>query len=108
MACREPPTFSVPNSGNEIKQADSMSSLLSSFHTLYRTLNHLFLHEIINQIRRTHPGHKLITYTTAQIIQSLLTFYEIPFTSTMFLPDKKLLYLRFIGASGTLCHLVLD
>lgn len=108
MACREPPMFSVPNSGNEIKQADSMSFLLFSFHTLFRTLNHPSLHKIIKQMIHTELGHKLMIHSTAQIIQSLLTFYEIPFTSTMFLPDKKLLYLRFIGASGTLCHLVLD
>lgn len=44
----------------------------------------------------------------AQGVQGLLDFFDIPFVSTMFLHDKKLLYLNFLGASGTLKHLVLD
>jgi hypothetical protein len=31
MACREPPSFSVPNSGIEIKQADSMALITLDF-----------------------------------------------------------------------------
>ncbi|KIW00267.1 uncharacterized protein PV09_08157 [Verruconis gallopava] len=43
-----------------------------------------------------------------QRIQALLDFFDIPFVTTMFLHDKKLLYLNFLGANGTLKHLVLD
>jgi hypothetical protein len=37
-----------------------------------------------------------------------LELYNIPFTADMFLHDKKLAYLRFVGASRSLMHLVLD
>ncbi|KAI4720013.1 hypothetical protein E4T48_03811 [Aureobasidium sp. EXF-10727] len=39
---------------------------------------------------------------------ALLELYGIPFTTDMFLHDKKLAYLRFVGASRGLMHLVLD
>lgn len=39
---------------------------------------------------------------------ALLELYNILFTSDMFLHDKKLAYLRFVGASRALMHLVLD
>jgi hypothetical protein len=39
---------------------------------------------------------------------ALLELYNIPFTADMFLHDKKLAYLRFVGASRALMHLVLD
>lgn len=38
----------------------------------------------------------------------LLNLYDIPYVSTMFLYEKKELYLRFIGASRVLMHRVLD
>lgn len=50
----------------------------------------------------------MLTSLTAQRAQALLTFFDVPFVSTMFLHDKKLLYLNFLGASGSLKHLVLD
>ncbi|KAI4725394.1 hypothetical protein E4T49_06873 [Aureobasidium sp. EXF-10728] len=39
---------------------------------------------------------------------ALLELYGIPLTTDMFLHDKKLAYLRFVGASRSLMHLVLD
>jgi hypothetical protein len=39
---------------------------------------------------------------------ALLDLYNLPFTADMFLHDKKLAYLRFVGASQALMHLVLD
>lgn len=41
-------------------------------------------------------------------ISALLELYNVPFTADMFLHDKKLAYLRFVGASRVLMHLVLD
>ena len=45
---------------------------------------------------------------TDEKICALLELYNIPFTVDMFLHDKKLAYLRFVGASQALTHLVLD
>ncbi|KAG9835825.1 hypothetical protein KCU98_g13670, partial [Aureobasidium melanogenum] len=39
---------------------------------------------------------------------ALLELYGIPFSADMFLHEKKLAYLRFVGASRALMHLVLD
>ncbi|KAG9655756.1 hypothetical protein KCU64_g6330, partial [Aureobasidium melanogenum] len=39
---------------------------------------------------------------------ALLELYDIPFSADMFLHEKKLAYLRFVGASRALMHLVLD
>ncbi|KAI4795690.1 hypothetical protein E4T44_12278 [Aureobasidium sp. EXF-8845] len=39
---------------------------------------------------------------------ALLELYGIPSTADMFLHDKKMAYLRFVGASRALMHLVLD
>jgi hypothetical protein len=38
----------------------------------------------------------------------LLELYGIPSTAEMFLHDKKMAYLRFVGAGRALKHLVLD
>ncbi|TKA62691.1 hypothetical protein B0A49_09115 [Cryomyces minteri] len=43
-----------------------------------------------------------------QATNVLLDLYDIPFVPTMFLYEKKALYLRFIGASRALMHRVLD
>ncbi|KAI9785359.1 MAG: hypothetical protein M1839_000377 [Geoglossum umbratile] len=43
-----------------------------------------------------------------QTIGTLLDLYELPFIPTMFLHEKKTLYLRFIGASRALMHRILD
>ncbi|KAH0363834.1 hypothetical protein KCU65_g7133, partial [Aureobasidium melanogenum] len=39
---------------------------------------------------------------------ALLELYDIPYSADMFLHEKKLAYLRFVGASRALMHLVLD
>lgn len=38
----------------------------------------------------------------------LLDVYDLPFIPTMFLYEKKAIYLRFVGASRALMHRVLD
>lgn len=38
----------------------------------------------------------------------LLQVYDVPYIVNMFLFEKKLLYLRFVGANKTLMHKVLD
>lgn len=38
----------------------------------------------------------------------LLDAYDLPFIPTMFLHEKKAIYLRFVGASRALMHRVLD
>lgn len=38
----------------------------------------------------------------------LLDLYDLPFVPTMFLFEKKAIYLRFVGASRALMHRVLD
>lgn len=38
----------------------------------------------------------------------LLQVYDVPYVANMFLFEKKLLYLRFVGASRTLMHQVLE
>ncbi len=43
-----------------------------------------------------------------QQITRLLDAYDVPFVPTMFLYEKKAIYLRFIGASRALMHRVLD
>ncbi|KAK6002702.1 hypothetical protein QM012_001452 [Aureobasidium pullulans] len=43
-----------------------------------------------------------------QKTSALLELYSIPVSADMFLHEKKLAYLRFIGASRALMHLVLD
>jgi hypothetical protein len=43
-----------------------------------------------------------------QDIDALLRAYSIPVSPDMFIFEKKLLYLQFIGASKSLMHLVLD
>ncbi|KAI5245442.1 hypothetical protein E4T43_03144 [Aureobasidium subglaciale] len=44
----------------------------------------------------------------AEQTNALLRVYDISHTSDMFLHDKKLAYLRFVGASRVLMHLILD
>jgi hypothetical protein len=41
-------------------------------------------------------------------ITRLLDAYDLPFIPTMFLYEKKAIYLRFVGASRALMHRVLD
>ncbi|KAH0536845.1 hypothetical protein FGG08_006307 [Glutinoglossum americanum] len=63
----------------------------------------------------TAPGEQKIP-TTGRVIKGLdhqavgilLDLYDIPFTPTMFLHEKKALYLRFVGAGRALMHRVLD
>lgn len=38
----------------------------------------------------------------------ILDLYEIPFVPTMFLGEKKMLYLRFLGAGRVVMHRILD
>lgn len=48
------------------------------------------------------------TWNTDEKTSALLELYGIPSTAEMFLHDKKMAYLRFVGASRALRHLVLD
>lgn len=41
-------------------------------------------------------------------MNQLLQLYDVPYVANMFLFEKKLVYLRFVGASKTLMHKVLD
>lgn len=41
-------------------------------------------------------------------MDELLEVYGVPFTADMFLHEKKMAYLRFVGVSRALMHLVLD
>ncbi len=41
-------------------------------------------------------------------VADLLDLYDLPFVPTMFLYEKKAIYLRFVGASRALMHRVLD
>jgi hypothetical protein len=83
MPSKEVPPVEVPKTGTAIKELNS---------------THLIL-------RVDTPE---TDWLVAQGVQALLDFFDIPFVSTMFLHDKKLLYLNFLGASGSLKHLVLD
>lgn len=50
-------------------------------------------------------------FTDAGVVEEmdkLLDAYAVPRPTGMFLHEKKLLYLRFIGAGRTLMHAVLD
>ena len=38
----------------------------------------------------------------------LLQLYEVPYIANTFLFEKKLLYLRFVGANKSLMHQILD
>jgi hypothetical protein len=48
------------------------------------------------------------TWNTDEKTSALLELYGIPSTAGMFLHDKKMAYLRFVGAGRALKHLVLD
>ena len=50
----------------------------------------------------------LITGNADEKTSALLELYGIPSSTDMFLHEKKLAYLRFVGASRALMHLVLD
>lgn len=42
------------------------------------------------------------------MIDHILDVYDIPFVPTMFLVEKKMLYLRFLGANRAVMHRILD
>lgn len=43
-----------------------------------------------------------------KVIDHILDLYDIPFVPTMFLVEKKMLYLRFLGANRVAMHRILD
>ncbi|KAA8912894.1 hypothetical protein FN846DRAFT_903252 [Sphaerosporella brunnea] len=43
-----------------------------------------------------------------KVIDHILDQYDIPFVPTMFLVEKKMLYLRFLGANRVVMHRILD
>ncbi|KAI5806982.1 hypothetical protein EDC01DRAFT_625886 [Geopyxis carbonaria] len=43
-----------------------------------------------------------------KVIDHILDMYDIPFIPTMFLVEKKMLYLRFLGANRIVMHRILD
>jgi hypothetical protein len=92
MASKDAPPMALPKTGAQIKDLNSMCS-------------HHFLF-VLEKTRESANAD--MSFLTAQGVQALLDFFDIPFVSTMFLHDKKLLYLNFLGASGALKHLVLD
>jgi hypothetical protein len=49
-----------------------------------------------------------LMWKTDENTSVLLELYGVPFTADMFLHDKKMAYLRFVGVSRALMHLVLD
>lgn len=47
-------------------------------------------------------------FVAVEKTDELLDVYGIPFTADTFLHEKKMAYLRFVGVSRALMHLVLD
>ena len=43
-----------------------------------------------------------------KVVDHILDLYDIPFVPTMFLLEKKMLYLRFLGANRVVMHRILD
>ncbi|TGZ80574.1 hypothetical protein EX30DRAFT_372203 [Ascodesmis nigricans] len=43
-----------------------------------------------------------------ELIDHMLDIYDIPFIPTMFLMEKKMLYLKFVGANRVVMHRILD
>lgn len=50
----------------------------------------------------------MLTNPIDKAIDHLLDLYDIPFVPTMFLVEKKMLYLRFLGANRVVMHRILD
>ncbi|KAI9873909.1 MAG: hypothetical protein M1830_010413 [Pleopsidium flavum] len=51
---------------------------------------------------------RMVQWLDHRRIADLLDLYDLPFVPTMFLYEKKAIYLRFVGASRALMHRVLD
>lgn len=42
------------------------------------------------------------------VVDRALDVYDVPFVPTMFLVEKKMLYLKFLGANRVVMHRILD
>lgn len=54
------------------------------------------------------PRANCDTISTDERMGALLDLYDLPFVPSMFLAEKKVLWLRFVGAGRALMHRVLD